>query len=394
MDEILNLSINESAQAEFDCSCGQHHKVDIHDISVREGALEDLAGILEPFKDKKVVIVEDQNTKVVAGDQVEALLKDFDTTTLLFDSGDHHLIPDEHVVGGILQEVSPEVGVIVAVGSGSLNDSAKFVSSRTGVPYVIVGTAPSMDGYLSDGAPLIHNGKKISYDSTFAYGVVGDTSIMKEAPERMIQAGFGDIIAKMTGLADFDLSVNVNDEYRCDTSVELIDRALQKCFDSSDRLKERDPEAIQYLIEALMLTGVSMALVHSSRPASGPEHMLSHYWEMDAIARGESPEFHGIMVGVGANVVAEAFRLLEDILPESTKERKPEPEEVVELLRKTGNPVSPKEIGISRELFHRSIMEANKVRPRYSIFQYAIDNGRIDELADTLTAMFYDEDEE
>ncbi len=181
MDEILNIPINEMAQTEFDCSCGRHHNFSIHDVSIREGALEDLPKVLEPFKDQKILIVEDNNTKIAAGDQVEEILKDFNTKTLLFDRGEKHLIPDETVIGAILEELDLDVGVILAVGSGSLNDSCKFVSSRTGVPYVIACTAPSMDGYVSDGAPLIRDGYKISYPATLAYGVVGDTTIMKDA---------------------------------------------------------------------------------------------------------------------------------------------------------------------------------------------------------------------
>ena len=51
MDEILNLSINEMPQTEFDCSCGKHHNFSVHDMSIRKGAIEDLPKMAEPFKD-------------------------------------------------------------------------------------------------------------------------------------------------------------------------------------------------------------------------------------------------------------------------------------------------------------------------------------------------------
>ncbi len=60
---------------------------------------------------------------------------------------------------------------------------------------------------------------------------------------------------------------------------------------------KRDEDAIRYLIEALILTGVAMGLIGVSRPASGSEHQLSHFWEMDSIAKGEQPELHGVKVG-------------------------------------------------------------------------------------------------
>ena len=50
MDEILNLSINEMPQTEFDCSCGKHHNFSVHDMSIRKGAIEDLPKMAEPLK--------------------------------------------------------------------------------------------------------------------------------------------------------------------------------------------------------------------------------------------------------------------------------------------------------------------------------------------------------
>ena len=50
--------------------------------------------------------------------------------------------------------------MLLAVGSGTLNDVTKYVSARTGIPYVIAATAPSMDGYASTVAPTILDGFK------------------------------------------------------------------------------------------------------------------------------------------------------------------------------------------------------------------------------------------
>ena len=160
MNEILNMDINEMPQTEFDCSCGRHHNFSVHDMVIRKGAIEELPRVAAPFKDGKVLVVFDQNTYKVAGQKAMELLKDngFHTKELLFDSGDDILIPDESVVGRILQEQDPDVNLMIAVGSGVINDSVKYVTSRTKLPYIIVATAPSMDGYVADGAPLISAG--------------------------------------------------------------------------------------------------------------------------------------------------------------------------------------------------------------------------------------------
>ena len=391
MDEILNLSINEMPQTEFDCSCGKHHNFSVHDMSIRKGAIEDLPKMAEPFKDGKILVVFDNHTYEVAGKRAVELLKEngFNVKELLFDTGDDILIPDEKTLGRIVQEQDLDTSLMVAVGSGVINDSVKFVTSRSGLPYIIVATAPSMDGYVADGAPIFSQGYKYSPVAHLTYGLVGDTDILKTAPQDLIQAGYGDVVGKITAIADWDLAVKANNDYRCDTCVTLVNRALDKCFAKAEGLKDRDPESLGALLEALTLTGVAMALVNISRPASGAEHMLSHFWEMDYIARGLNPNHHGIQVGVATPIIARFFEELADILPEGTGALCPPHEEIEALLAKGGAPTSPKDIGISKELFHDSLLKGYTVRPRYSIKQFAKDNGRLEEIADKITEEIY-----
>lgn len=157
MDEILNLSINEMPQTEFDCSCGKHHNFSVHDMSIRKGAIEDLPKMAEPFKDGKILVVFDNHTYEVAGKRAVELLKEngFNVKELLFDTGDDILIPDEKTLGRIVQEQDLDTSLMVAVGSGVINDSVKFVTSRSGLPYIIVATAPSMDGYQVTGTQYV-----------------------------------------------------------------------------------------------------------------------------------------------------------------------------------------------------------------------------------------------
>ncbi len=391
MNEILNMTINEMPQTEFDCSCGRHHNFSVHDMSIRKGAIEDLPKMAEPFKDGKILVVFDNHTYEVAGKKAVELLREngFHIKELLFDKGDDILIPDETTLGRILQEQDLDVKLMIAVGSGVINDSVKFVTSRTGLPYIIVATAPSMDGYVADGAPIISAGYKYSPVAHLTYGLIGDTDILQTAPQDLIQAGYGDVIGKITALADWDLAVKANGDYRCDTCVTLVQRALDKCFAKAEGLKERNAESLGALLEALTLTGVAMALVNISRPASGAEHMLSHFWEMDYIARGLNPNHHGIQVGVATPVIARFFEEMEDVLPEGTKELCPSHEEIEKLLAVGGAPTSPKEIGIDRELFYQSLLKGYNVRPRYSIMQFAKEHGRLEQIAKKITSEIY-----
>ncbi len=392
MNEILDISINDMPQIKFECSCGKEHHFPMNAMSIGKGVIGDVVKMAEPFKDGKILVVFDNNTYKVAGEKTVELLKQngFNVKELLFDCGNDILIPDEKTLGRIVQEQDLDVSLMIAVGSGVINDSVKFVTSRTKLPYIIVATAPSMDGYVSDGAPIISCGYKYSPLAHLAYGIVGDTDVLETAPMDLIQAGFGDVVGKITAIADWDLSVKANGDYRCDTCVTLVEKALDKCFKTADGIKTKNSESLKALFEALTLTGVAMALLNISRPASGAEHMLSHYWEMDFIARGLNPNHHGIQVGVATVIIARYFEELESILPQGVKEKCPHYTEIEKLLSVAGAPTNPKEIGISRELFYQSLVNGRTVRPRYSILQFAEDHGLTEKIAQKITKEIYD----
>ena len=364
MNEILNMKINDMAKTEFECSCGRKHFLDINKIIMGRDVIRRLPEILSDYAKDKIYILCDQNTYKAAGQKVKETLEgaDFQVKCNVLNSGNQILIPDERAVGKMFMELEADTGMIVAVGSGTLNDMAKYMSSRTKIPYTIVCTAPSMDGYASSGAPLMNSGRKISYTATLPYAIAGDTDVMKNAPMRMIHAGYGDIIGKLTCLADWRLSHELTGEYYCETIVKLVQKAIKKVVDHRKGLEERQEEAILYLIEALTLTGVAMGLAGNSRPASGAEHMLSHYWEMEVIARGENPELHGIKVGIAAPVIAEVFDEMQDFLPESVKEMAP------------------------------SAQEGNTVRERFSILDLAVKEKRIERIAGKITNDYYPEE--
>lgn len=391
MNEILNMTIEQMSKVDFDCSCGKHHKMNIKQMIMGKGVLPRIKEIAAPFKIGKILLVSDEHTFLAAGENVLKILNqaEFQVKNVVLHSEDRILIPNEKVIGTVLMNLDPDVTLMIGVGSGSINDTIKYISSRTDIPYVIVCTAPSMDGYVADGAPLILNGRKISFKATLPYGVLADTEIMKNAPQRLIQAGFGDVLGKLTALIDWKLSQKLNGDYYCQTCVTLVERALSKVIEHVDGLKKREDDAILYLIEALNLTGIAMGLIGISRPASGAEHMLSHYWEMDFISRGEFPELHGIKVGIATVVIAEIFQQMKDDLPKDMRNDLPEPKYCKDLLDRIGAPDTPKEIGIEKELFYKSILEGYRVRNRYSILQLAVEKRKIKEIAKRVTELFY-----
>ncbi|NSB15032.1 sn-glycerol-1-phosphate dehydrogenase [Clostridium beijerinckii] len=390
MNEILTKTIEEMAYMEFDCGCGKKHRIDIKHIYVGENVYNRILDVAKEILPKEILLVSDNNTYKALGKCVENELTESGykiNNIILFSDGD--LIPDEKAIGRVLVEVNNETELIVAVGSGSINDICRIISAKTHIPYVIMGTAPSMDGYASTVSPLIIDGAKVTYPGTNPYAIIADSNIMKDAPFEMICAGFGDILGKYTALSDWRLSNTIHDEYFCDTTEKLVRNAMYKCFENIEGAVKRDVKAIEYISEALILSGIAMTLSGNSRPASGAEHHLSHYWEIDKLSRKLEHPLHGNSVGVGTVISAWLYKKLN--IEERFGIKTPVPEIIINLLNSIGAKSNPKALGIEKELFHRSVIHALEIRPRYTILQYAKTENMLEEYANELTNLFYGE---
>lgn len=391
MNEILNAKAALVAGLNFDCSCGRMHSIGIQKIildkSVQDGVLE----VAEEFRKGTILLISDKNTYEVSGKNIENHLRfnGFNTEKVVFDCVGT-LVPDERAVGTILVECTKDVLLIVSIGSGTINDLGRFISSRIKIPYIIAATAPSMDGYASVVSPLIIKGFKKTFEAVYPFAVIADPEILKDAPIDMIRAGYGDILGKYTALADWRLAKAINNEYFCETSAQLVLNSLDKCIQCSDELISRDRKAMEKLFEALLLSGIAMGLVGNSRPASGSEHHLAHFWEIDALKRGVEHPLHGNSVGAATVVISTIYGLLKERLGDSMPEcGVPEPEIIRSLLKRVGAASTPAELGIKKEVFRESVEHAMKVRPRYTVLHLAKKHEVLEELADYLTEKFY-----
>lgn len=284
-----------------DCSCGKTHHCDIEYVYIEHGAISRLARLCEDKE--KILIVADENTYSAAGEKVENVLSDKVLKKVIF-SEKTVLIPDENAIERVREE-QDGVDLILGVGSGVIQDLCKYVSFFAKIPYMIVATAPSMDGYASDGAAMILNGMKETVKAGLPRAIIADTEILKDAPMEMIKAGYGDIIGKFSALCDWKLSVVVNGEYFCQYIYDTTYQMIKNTLNTAKGLLSRDEESIKALMEALIIVGIMMSFAGSSRPASGSEHHLSHFFEIVGIVNDESYFSHGIDVAYSTVITAQ-----------------------------------------------------------------------------------------
>ena len=388
MASILDRPISQWAGMEYSCACGKSHKVDIQAIRVGSGVIQELPGILRDLGASHIFLVADNYTYEAAGRQVEQLL---DQAGLAYHKRvfqtETPLVPNEYALGSVLAAMTSQDDMLLAVGSGTLNDVTKYVSARTGVPYVIAATAPSMDGYASTVAPTILDGFKTTLPAVYPAAIVADVDILKDAPMPMLTAGFGDIIGKFTSLADWRLSHQLNGEYYCPEVAGVIEAAVETCAANAQALAQREPQAIQAVTEALILSGLAMGMVGVSRPASGAEHQMAHYWEMDALRRGEEHPLHGNAVGVGTVLAASLYEMAAEYLPQGFAA--PDKGQILACLQAAGSCADPKELGIRRELCLESLLHAMELRDRFTVQKLLEQKGQLASCAQELVARYY-----
>lgn len=291
-----------------DCSCGREHKCPIKGVSIGANAINDLTDYTKEYKN--ILIVCDQNTFKVCGERVAELLKDKIYDVLVYQSNGF-LVPDEVAIEEMERKLQSNTDLIIGVGSGVINDICKYVSFKHNLPYFIVATAPSMDGYASNGAALIIKNMKVTYSAKVPQVIIGDTSVLKDTPMDMIKSGYGDILGKFSCLNDWKLSKIVNNEYLCQYVYDLTYDIVKKTVPLAKSLLKRDEESIKTLMEALVVVGIAMAYIGTSRPASGSEHHLSHFFEITGIIDNEPYFCHGTDVAYSMLAVQ---KLRDDLL--------------------------------------------------------------------------------
>ena len=300
------------------CPCGRNHTVAVDEVVIGSGVVNRLPEFVSKYG-KKPFVVADVNTYAAAGERVCEILKAAGISYGSFVFKDKALEPDEKAVGAAFMHYDPACDVIVGVGSGVINDICKIVSNISGKPYIIVGTAPSMDGYASATSSMSRDGVKISLNSRCADVIIGDTDILKTAPLHMLKSGLGDMLAKFVSIAEWRIAHLITGEYYCEEVAQLIRSAVKKCVSNAEGLLKREDAAIEAVFEGLVIGGVAMAYAGVSRPASGVEHYFSHVWDMRGLEFGTQVDLHGIQCAMATMKAVELYEKVMALTPDWEK---------------------------------------------------------------------------
>jgi glycerol-1-phosphate dehydrogenase [NAD(P)+] len=319
-ESVLDQWLNTS----FSCSCGNKHEVPLKKVVLERGALKSVAGYLEAAGYRHVTLVADARTYETAGAKLHGLLEAAQlevSLSVIKNNALGEVAADEEAIVQVLLDTPLSSQALLAVGSGTVHDIVRFVSHRTGRTFLSVPTAPSVDGFSSVGAPLIVRGFKQTIPASAPEAIFADLGVLAAAPQAMVAAGLGDMLGKHTSLADWALGRLLLDEHHCELSARLTLEAVELCTANLTEIAQRSELGMLRLMEGLILSGLSMLMVGHSRPASGAEHHLSHYWEMVLLQQRRRALLHGAKVGVATVLMAQEYRALLNLSPGEVQRR-------------------------------------------------------------------------
>jgi glycerol-1-phosphate dehydrogenase [NAD(P)+] len=318
-------------------------------IDVRRGAVADLGQILSDGRissggDVAVVVGPGLGERIA--ELIRPSLRDADLFT---------------TTGGTLDAAlelasklrSRSYDAVVGIGGGTTVDTAKYAADRWALPMVSVATSLANDGVASPVASLINDGIKGSYGVHIPYAVIVDLDFVENGSERVNRGGIGDVISNISALADWELSREVRGEPVDGLAASLARMGAEAVINHPGDMT--DDGFVTVLAEALISSGLAMAVCGTSRPTSGGCHEIMH--ATDSLFPGTAS--HGELAGLGA-LFCTFLRGDERRFAQ-----------MAACLGRHQLPRTPSDIGLSSDQFVEIVEFAPRTRPdRYTILEH------------------------
>ncbi len=291
------------------CTCGQPHPVPTATLYLGADAARVLADDCRAaFADQPVLLLSDPDVQHVVGHALEAQLRaaGVNLTSFILDADP---VADDQTVAKV-RKLSADKSLVISVGSGTLNDLGKYSASEDGKPFWVMPTAPSMNGYTSGIAAIKVKGVKRTLPATPPARLYVLPEVIQNAPLKLRQAGFCDVLAKVVSDIDWQAESLLFSQSYCGLPAAMMAGVEKDYSEQPEAIGRGEEKAVMGLFHGLLISGVAMSLAGSSAPASGGEHLMSHFWDMREPLTGRVPERHGLQVGLGIILSAACYQLL------------------------------------------------------------------------------------
>ena len=383
---------------------------------------------------KRLCVVHDENTRAALGGRVLDALRRDGATVSEYLWENPKVTPE---TATMLSEATADAEALIAVGSGSISDGAKYATFLDGREYSVFATSP-MNAYTTPTASVSFDGFKKSLTCHSAKGVFFDLGVLADCPKRLVSAAFADVVCRTTAQVDWLMSHLLFGTPYSATAYTLLAYDEGGMVRDAARLLEGDFEALAQLTRVSAILGTGTSFTGTTHMGSMAEHMISHC--IDMFARPHPGSSHGEQVGVATLTMSalqndilgrdrppelrptaipeERLRatygdgVAETMLEETRRKALDEAEaarlnerlradwdrfrstlvgtmrphgEIERSMRAAGCRTTAAELGLDPASYRRYVRDARFIRDRFSMLDVADDSGQLDEFVKDLT---------
>ncbi len=320
-------------------------------VEVSEVARKKIRKVLDEFNLSNIIILSGEKSYEAVGAKIKEKIEDIVVDVFFVKKASMEEVRRIEFDLGY-----SDVDAVVGIGGGKVLDVSKVLSSELNAAFISIPTVASHDGIASPIASFKSEKRPISISTNPPAVILADLTILRKSPVRFLRAGYGDLVSNITAVKDWILAKEKVDEEYNEVAASMAVMPASLLLKTAN-LDISNIAHLEMLIRGLILSGVSISLVGSTRPASGAEHKFSH--ALDYLGYGEG--LHGEQVGIGTIIMEYLHQKYYGV---------GDWEEIKQSLEKVQAPTMAKEIGLTREQVVDALMFAKKIRrKRYTILE-------------------------
>ena len=305
--------------------------------------------------DSVILVCGPGSTNKIVEQTIKPLMIDIDTKVIINTSESDELSTIKNI-----QDHIDDYKALIAVGGGRVMDIVKVVSFASNIPWISLPTSASHDGFSSPFIGFILR-RKLSQEGyetvkpRSPLAIIGDTTLIAQAPFEHVIAGVGDLVSKFVAVKDWELAHRLRGEPYDEYAATFGLMSAKVVEEGYSIIAQGYEPGIRLVVKALGNSGVAMSIAGNSRPASGSEHLISHYLDYMAIEQKRfTPRRHGYQVGLAS--------ILCSYLQGGDWQK------ILKILRGVKHPTKVEEIGLDKDTFLEAVLNAHTIRPeRYTI---------------------------
>lgn len=271
--DFTSIKTSDFGSKSFECNCGRTHRVDTQRIMIGKNAITLLSEAMSFIPAGRVLFVccEDIYENYASRIAGEILNLGYFIVKHVFPP---NFKPEIEQLDKLARELPEDIRLVVAYGSGSVCDAAKYISRQREVKLIMIPSAPG-GSYLSTTSYLYSGNLCKGYKSAAPYALLCDLNVIRGASKELMASAFGEMCSRLVALVDWYFSRCVAGGHHCSGIEELVMQCINMAINSGEGLISDNEFSLYITSEALLRSSLCSQLLGYDRCSAGSSHLAA-----------------------------------------------------------------------------------------------------------------------